>query len=440
MRRPVVLLTWLTLLLLSSAAFALTIEPYPGGRATGDLMRDPSLVVPEFLSGAVLAPNHRLFSSSDEVVLSGTTGMHVAFDHFFGASGENLTFGLDFAAGGVITYDYAVPLTVSYQAPAEAIRGDSFRIDPFLDLRGAPTLSSSQDLLYMTNFVFDLFVDMPFPIPNIDVDVEWAVPDVNLSSGFLDTNGSGSIETETSNYVDQLASDDGRLTIETDRGSTPAWAAGIDLIAVAADYLLPMEIVDWLGFDLDVTLGMPILRQDSLTLLNFSFEEAVLEIPDYYAGDTFQQLVTTQLTYDLAFVSTYYYGGTLSMSFDGPFFSPQELFGESLGSFEVATKNLVIQQNIDVGFMVDVDVVDALSSGFTSFAPIPVPPALRSIGSLYPSEYSSGTTASKETLPTVVATDEFVQHYQAAVVPEPGTMLLLGSGLLGLAGFQRRRR
>ena len=290
---------------------------------------------------AELGFNTRLFNSSSLLTLSGEASFFNNVLYRVGTSQtSNPSIGLTFAAGGVVTYDYSVPYKVTLLAPEVVVPGRSYTVTPYLELAGTPTFSVAQNLLYGTFFDFALEVPLPL-LPDIEVDVDWAIPDFSAGGVTIDATGSGTINTTGTTLTDRAESwGPGYFTLETDTQSMNAWSASVDLISLASRFGVPlMGTIDTLGFDLDLGLGMPIYRDDALGMLGYALTDYTFEVPNDFAGSSFDFQFSSLLDYDLLFQSRYDYGGQITLDFDGPFFDPLNVLTMNLGTFDVANIN-----------------------------------------------------------------------------------------------------
>ena len=372
---------------------------------------------------------------------------NATFSYIVGTSQtSNPAIGLDFHGGGAIAYDYSIPLRIEHQSPGIVEAGETFTIDPFLNLNGTPSLSASQTIDFGTDFFFGLYVNMPWPIPDIDIDVDEAIPNVSFGGVTITAEGSGAISTSGSTATDFSSSNGaGAVTVTTNEASMDAWSVSADLIALAEHLGVPgMSVIDALGFDLDLGLGMPIYREDAVAIRNYTFSDISLTVPnDAEPGDIFSYEVEAQLTYDLLFQSSYDYGGEVFMEFDGPFFDPLEVFEWDLGQFDVETETYLLSgltQNVLIqGHALVGDCGIGPSGQAMCWVPYVISLAdLEGAGNFNPNPYEARDGTSSSPAYMTEASEGFVELYQATV-PEPSSLLLMLLGVGALPAFARRR-
>jgi len=371
---------------------------------------------------------------------------------------DNPAIGFDFYVEGDIDYDYNFPFKVDIRAPDVVYPNQTLNFSPvFKILNDNAYLNTTQTYDYGTEFFFGFEFDVPL-IPTVEVYETVDIPNISYGPAYITAEGKNEVMSTHGDEV--IHNSPNSYLIETNQERNNAWGAGIDFIEVAAEFVPVIEPIDWLGFDLNLELGMDVLRQDIGGLSNFYFndyQDVEYLVPDNLeAGSTYEYDLDLELDYQLIFQSFFDYGGDISLLFDGPFFSEIELASLDLGTFDVAHPFLSFDQTIDIPLSFSAlvgDPGDCIQLNILSTScPNTVPEQDKDYVSdnntlafvdqnVYMTSVYSDVAAD---FPFVIDDDSDVaKYYQEeyyASVPEPGTLLLLAGGFLGLAGMSRRRK
>jgi hypothetical protein len=306
--------------------------------------------------------------------------------------------GLDFNAGGTATYSYDIPVPTVSAIPLQySIPSNQNNLTVNAQLGpSTPTLTGfQQPINFNTNFFFGYsgwsicaFGRCLTVIP--EMTANFGIPNLSYGAVTLTTEGSG-----------QLSG------ISAQTG--PLWNLQGDIISAVADADLGAvsgvaEGISLAGFYLNAGIGMGVQETSSIALsffgliddisgaggmaADFATQTREVSVPDHSPGiHTFDYNTYLEIGYD--FITDYDYYAVATLDFGNGYIDwNQNLLSGDLGSFDVGTRH-----------------------GGTYFdIPVTIPVTYEVIG--------SGPSS----------------------IPEPTTMLLLGLGLIGLAGVRRRFR
>ncbi len=323
---------------------------------------------------------------------------------------------LYFVAGSAVNYSYNVPYSLSFDFPTEVTPGERVYLNPTVTW-GLPGLQATGALSYMTEHY--LWIDAPYDgwsyaditmrqysdrlevggsipyLPAADpasvsftLDSSSPSPLDDFGDGEASfagvTNKLGGVGSINSSGSDITAVGDNHITIGATGSFTDAWYTSGDQIAFLAK-IPPILVVflplDLLGFDLNHIFDVDILRQDRTYLELTSLP--YIDIPDNAPpGTPYIFDLNLPIDYKGQALSDFDYIFNTKVTFDGPFFDEVTFLDFPIGSLDA--------------------------------------------GQVY-SEWFTGTST-------------FHLSGSVNVVPEPSTLLLLGSGLIGLAGLRKKFR
>ena len=402
-------------------------------------------------------------AASNDVYLSDGSNFDLSLTKNFPRSGENgVRESLDFITGGApVNYTYDVPYSLSFDFPTEVTPGERVYLNPTVTWE-SPWLQATEDLTFMTDH--SLWLNAPYDgLSPLDITlrqyadklvVEGSVPVVpgldpfsgslTLDSGSIwplndfgdgeasfngvtnKLGGVGSLST-FGNFKDAVG--DNYITIGTNSGAfTDAWRTDGDQIAFLkavpfVNYVAtPMDL---LGFDLNHTFDIDIWRQDLAY-----FELTSLPYIDIPAGATpgtpYNFDLNVPLDYRGTAVSYFDYLFNTKVTFDGLGFDKKTLLDIQLGSLRIGQVRSDFTGTSLFNLSGSVPVVAGLGFCFqntchgeimdTLFNGVPYTPP-SGFTPLTPSDTSASITQ----------------------VPEPSTLLLLGSGMAGFAAMRIRK-